>query len=88
MPYIALRFDVTAGVADDWADALLEAGALSVDAADAQQQRRLLVRERPLRPVRDPQRAHRGASRTQFSICSNSSRSTPAALRVKRSSAR
>ncbi|MEO8738182.1 MAG: 50S ribosomal protein L11 methyltransferase [Casimicrobiaceae bacterium] len=35
MPYIALRFDVTAGVADHWADALLETGALSVDAADA-----------------------------------------------------
>jgi ribosomal protein L11 methyltransferase len=35
MPYIAVRFDTTAGVADDWTDALLEAGALSVDAADA-----------------------------------------------------
>ena len=35
MPYIAVRFDTTAGAADDWADALLEAGALSVDAADA-----------------------------------------------------
>src|SRR5450432_149037 len=35
MPYIAVRFDTTTGVADDWADALLEAGALSVDAADA-----------------------------------------------------
>ena len=35
MPYLALRFDTTAGAADAWADALLETGALSVDAADA-----------------------------------------------------
>ena len=35
MSYIALRFDVAAGAADGWADALLQAGALSVDAADA-----------------------------------------------------
>jgi ribosomal protein L11 methyltransferase len=35
MPYIALRFDTAAGTADGWADALLAAGALSVDAADA-----------------------------------------------------
>jgi len=32
--YIALCFDVDAAQADDWADALLAAGALSVDAAD------------------------------------------------------
>jgi ribosomal protein L11 methyltransferase len=35
MPYIALRFDTAAGAADGWADALLDAGAFSVDAADA-----------------------------------------------------
>ncbi len=35
MPYIALRFDTAADTADGWADALLAAGALSVDAADA-----------------------------------------------------
>ena len=35
MPYIALRFDTAASTADGWADALLEAGALSVDVADA-----------------------------------------------------
>ncbi|MGC1818542.1 MAG: 50S ribosomal protein L11 methyltransferase [Casimicrobiaceae bacterium] len=34
MNYAALRFDVEAGTADAWSDALLEAGALSVDAAD------------------------------------------------------
>ena len=32
--YIAVRFDVEAAVADRWSDRLLEAGALSVDAAD------------------------------------------------------
>lgn len=32
--YAALRFDVEAATADAWSDALLEAGALSVDAAD------------------------------------------------------
>ena len=32
--YIALRFDVEAAAADAWSDALIEAGALSVDAAD------------------------------------------------------
>ncbi len=36
MPYLALRFDAIARDADRWADALLDAGALSVDAADAQ----------------------------------------------------
>jgi len=35
MPYLALRFDATARDADRWTDALLDAGALSVDAADA-----------------------------------------------------
>ena len=35
MPYLALCFDAAAGDAERWADALLEAGALSVDAADA-----------------------------------------------------
>ena len=32
--YVALRFDVEAGSADAWSDALIDAGALSVDAAD------------------------------------------------------
>jgi ribosomal protein L11 methyltransferase len=35
MSYVALRFDADADVADAWADALLDAGALSVDIADA-----------------------------------------------------
>jgi ribosomal protein L11 methyltransferase len=35
MPYRALCFDATANVAERWADALLAAGALSVDVADA-----------------------------------------------------
>jgi ribosomal protein L11 methyltransferase len=35
MSFVALRFDIEAGVADAWSDALLEAGALSVEAADA-----------------------------------------------------
>jgi ribosomal protein L11 methyltransferase len=35
MPYLALCFDTVAGDAGRWADALLEAGALSVDASDA-----------------------------------------------------
>lgn len=34
MSYVALRFDVEAADGDAWSDALLEAGALSVDAAD------------------------------------------------------
>src|SRR6476661_3455797 len=34
MSYVALRFDVEAADADAWSDALLDAGALSVDAAD------------------------------------------------------
>ena len=34
MAYLALRFDATAADADAWADALLDAGALSVDVAD------------------------------------------------------
>ena len=34
MSYIALSFDVTAAVADRWSDALLDAGALSVDLSD------------------------------------------------------
>ena len=34
MAYLALRFDAAAADADGWADALLEAGALSVDVAD------------------------------------------------------
>jgi len=33
--YVALTFDVDANVAEAWADALLEAGAQSIDAADA-----------------------------------------------------
>ena len=35
MPYRALRFDASASSAERWADALLAAGALSVDIADA-----------------------------------------------------
>jgi len=35
MSYVALRFDADADTADAWADALLDAGALSVDIADA-----------------------------------------------------
>ncbi|MEP7180955.1 MAG: 50S ribosomal protein L11 methyltransferase [Betaproteobacteria bacterium] len=34
MAYVALRFDAAADAADAWADALLDAGALSVDVAD------------------------------------------------------
>ena len=34
MPYVALRFDAAAADADAWSDALLDAGALSVDASD------------------------------------------------------
>ena len=34
MSYVALRFDVEAADADAWSDALLEAGALAVDAVD------------------------------------------------------
>ena len=34
MSYVALRFDVEAADADAWSDALLEAGAVSVDAVD------------------------------------------------------
>ena len=34
MAYCALRFDAAAGTADAWSDALLEAGALSVDIGD------------------------------------------------------
>jgi ribosomal protein L11 methyltransferase len=34
MSFVALRFDVAAADADRWSDALLDAGALSVDAAD------------------------------------------------------
>jgi ribosomal protein L11 methyltransferase len=34
MSYLALRFDADADVADAWADALLDAGALAVDASD------------------------------------------------------
>jgi len=34
MSYVALRFDVSAEDGDAWSDALLQAGALSVDAAD------------------------------------------------------
>ena len=34
MSFVALRFDVAAALADRWSDALLDAGALSVDAAD------------------------------------------------------
>jgi ribosomal protein L11 methyltransferase len=34
MSFVALRFDVSAADADRWSDALLDAGALSVDAAD------------------------------------------------------
>jgi ribosomal protein L11 methyltransferase len=34
LAYLALRFDATAADADAWADALLDAGALSVDVAD------------------------------------------------------
>jgi ribosomal protein L11 methyltransferase len=35
LTYVALRFDADAASADEWADALLESGALSVDIADA-----------------------------------------------------
>ncbi len=35
MPFLSLRFDTPATEAERWSDALLEAGALSVDAADA-----------------------------------------------------
>ncbi len=35
MPYLALSFDAPGGEAERWADALLESGALSVDAVDA-----------------------------------------------------
>ena len=34
MSYVALRFDVEAALAEAWSDALLDAGALSVDVAD------------------------------------------------------
>src|SRR5512135_54097 len=34
MAYLALCFDVDAGAADGWGDALLTSGALSVDVAD------------------------------------------------------
>ena len=34
MPFIALRFDTTASEAEGWSDALLDAGALSVDVSD------------------------------------------------------
>ena len=34
MSFVALRFDVAAADADRWSDALLDAGALSIDAAD------------------------------------------------------
>lgn len=34
MSFVAVRFDVAAAAADRWSDALLDAGALSVDAAD------------------------------------------------------
>ena len=34
MSYVALRFDVEAAIADAWCDALLDAGALSVDVVD------------------------------------------------------
>jgi ribosomal protein L11 methyltransferase len=36
MPFVALRFDAPAATADAWSDAMLAAGAASVDAADAQ----------------------------------------------------
>ena len=36
MSYLALRFDAPADAADAWSDALLEAGALSVDVSDPQ----------------------------------------------------
>jgi ribosomal protein L11 methyltransferase len=36
MSYLALRFDTDAAHADAWSDALLDAGALSVDVADSQ----------------------------------------------------
>ena len=35
MPFVALRFDVPAATAEAWSDAMLAAGAASVDAADA-----------------------------------------------------
>jgi len=34
LPYLALRFDADGDAADAWADALLDAGALSVDVTD------------------------------------------------------
>jgi len=61
--YIALRFDVGAAEADAWGDALLEAGALSVDAADAAAG---TDDERPLFDEpgeRSPQPAHWSTSR-------------------------
>ena len=53
MSYLALRFDTDAATADAWTDALLAAGALSVDAADP---RAGTVDERPLygEPGEDP----------------------------------
>ena len=35
MSYVALRFTVPARQVEEWSDALLDAGALSVDAADS-----------------------------------------------------
>jgi hypothetical protein len=35
MSYLALCFDAAAGDVERWTDALLEAGALAVDASDA-----------------------------------------------------
>jgi len=37
MAFLALRFDATAGDVESWADALLAAGALSVDTADSEE---------------------------------------------------
>ena len=34
MSFVAVRFDVAANEADAWSDALLEAGALSIDVSD------------------------------------------------------
>lgn len=36
MPFLALRFDAEADAAEPWSDALIEAGALSVDVSDSQ----------------------------------------------------
>jgi ribosomal protein L11 methyltransferase len=60
LSYLALRFDVGAAEADAWGDALLGAGALSVDAADAAAG---TGEEKPLFAEPGEQRAHWATSR-------------------------